>query len=78
MDKICPSCYQEWPQCVCVIPIRRANPPAQTPRPLPHPVLSQQIRIPSGKPRAMTDFPKEFCPDCSRPWQGCVCAGKRL
>lgn len=77
-DKICPNCLQEWPGCVCVIPIRRSAPSVQAPRPLPHPVLSQQLRAPLKRPLFMTDLPKEFCPDCHRPWQGCVCEGRRL
>lgn len=94
-DKICPNCYQEWPDCVCVIPIRRrAGRRADVPRP--HPVLSRQlVRVGAGPARPWpvpgpapqgpvridrpgADYPKEFCPDCHRPWQGCGCAGRRI
>lgn len=87
-DKICPNCLQEWPQCVCVTPIRRGKGLGGTARPMPHPVLSQQIMGPLQNPSAYFgapvvrpiagDPPKEFCPDCHRPWQSCVCEGRRL
>lgn len=77
-DKICPNCLQEWPQCVCVQPLRASGAGAQTQRPRPHPVLSRQLMAPLKRPPYMTDFPKEFCPECHNPWPGCVCVGKRL
>jgi hypothetical protein len=83
MDKICPTCLQPWPQCICVIPIKRGDTDPEDPpaKPGPHPILSIQLMKPTvirmGR-GLLSDPPKEFCPECSMPWQSCRCAGRRI
>jgi hypothetical protein len=86
-NKICPTCLQPWPDCVCVIPLKRpstSEAAAPVARPRPHPVLSRQLMGPLRNPNPLIfrpladDPPKEFCPDCSQPWPGCKCAGRRI